>query len=124
MGRFPDIPLLPTGGVTLDTAPAFIAAGAIGVGMGGWLLGDGDPAGVRARAGQIVGAVATARSAGRAMTEVVTLGECLIAFVATTPGPLAEATTFERFVAGAEANVAVGLARLGHDATYIGRVGS
>ena len=52
------------------------------------------------------------------MTEVVTLGECLIAFVATTPGPLAEATTFERFVAGAEANVAVGLARLGHDATY------
>ena len=58
------------------------------------------------------------------MTEVVTLGECLIAFVATTPGPLAEATTFERFVAGAEANVAVGLARLGHDATYIGRVGS
>jgi 2-dehydro-3-deoxygluconokinase len=58
------------------------------------------------------------------VTEVVTLGECLIAFVATTPGPLAEATTFERFVAGAEANVAVGLARLGHAATYIGRVGS
>ncbi len=28
------------------------------------------------------------------MTEVVTLGECLVAFVATTPGPLAEATTF------------------------------
>ena len=27
-------------------------------------------------------------------------------------------------MAGAEANVAVGLARLGHDATYIGRVGS
>ena len=51
--------------MTLDNAPAFIAAGAIGVGMGGWLLGDGDPAGVRARAGQIVGAVATARSAGR-----------------------------------------------------------
>jgi 2-dehydro-3-deoxygluconokinase len=58
------------------------------------------------------------------MTEIVTLGECLVAFVATTPGPLAEATTFERFVAGAEANVAVGLARLGHDAGYVGRVGA
>jgi len=58
------------------------------------------------------------------MTEVVTLGECLVSFVATTPGPLSEATTFERLVAGAEANVAVGLARLGHPVTYIGRVGA
>ncbi|MFL5721126.1 MAG: sugar kinase [Chloroflexota bacterium] len=58
------------------------------------------------------------------MTEVVTLGECLVAFVASTPGPRAEATTFERFVAGAEANVAVGLARLGHDVSFIGRVGA
>jgi 2-dehydro-3-deoxygluconokinase len=58
------------------------------------------------------------------MTEVVTLGECLVAFVATIPGPLAEATTFERFVAGAEANVAVGLARLGHSVAFIGRVGA
>ena len=55
--------------------------------------------------------------------DVVTLGECLAAFVATSPGPLAEARTFERHVAGAEANVAVGLARLGHRAAYIGRVG-
>lgn len=58
------------------------------------------------------------------MTEVVTLGECLIAFVATTPGPLAEANTFERYVVGAEANVAVGLARLGHSVAFIGRVGA
>jgi 2-dehydro-3-deoxygluconokinase len=58
------------------------------------------------------------------MTEVVTVGECLVAFVATDPGPLAEATTFERFVAGAEANVAVGLARLGHEVALIGRVGA
>jgi len=64
-GPFPDIPLLPTGGVTLETAPAFIRAGAIGVGMGGWLIGDGDPAGVRERAGQVVGTVAAARSASR-----------------------------------------------------------
>jgi 2-dehydro-3-deoxygluconokinase len=58
------------------------------------------------------------------MSEVVTLGECLIAFVSTAPGPLSEAVTFERFVAGAEANVAVGLARLGHTVTFIGRVGA
>ena len=48
--------------MTLDNAPAFIAAGAIGVGMGGWLLGDGDPAGIRERAAQIVAAVAAARA--------------------------------------------------------------
>jgi 2-dehydro-3-deoxygluconokinase len=56
--------------------------------------------------------------------DVVTLGECLISLIATAPGPLAEATAFERHVAGAEANVAVGLARLGHSVAYIGRVGS
>jgi len=57
------------------------------------------------------------------MAEVVTLGECLMAFVARSAGPLASATTFDRFIAGAEANVAVGLARLGHTAAYLGRVG-
>ena len=55
--------------------------------------------------------------------DVVTLGESLAAFVAVTPGSLAEAVTFERHVAGAEANVAVGLARLGYTTAYIGRVG-
>jgi 2-dehydro-3-deoxygluconokinase len=58
------------------------------------------------------------------MTDVVTLGECLVSLVATRPGPLAEAAGFDRFVAGAEANVAVGLARLGCDAAYVGRVGN
>ena len=61
-GPFPGISILPTGGVTLETAPAFIAAGAIGVGMGGWLLGDGDPNGVRQRAALVVKAVAAARA--------------------------------------------------------------
>ncbi|HET9082845.1 MAG TPA: sugar kinase [Candidatus Limnocylindrales bacterium] len=55
--------------------------------------------------------------------EVVTLGECLASFVASDPGPLAEARAFVRHIAGAEANVAVGLARLGHAVAYIGRVG-
>ena len=60
-GPFPEIPLLPTGGVTLETAPAFIAAGAVGVGMGGWLLGDGQPAGIRDRAAAVVAAIRAAR---------------------------------------------------------------
>jgi 2-dehydro-3-deoxygluconokinase len=55
--------------------------------------------------------------------EVVTLGECLASLVAAEVGPLAEATTFRRHVAGAEANVAVGLVRLGHPVAFIGRVG-
>jgi 2-dehydro-3-deoxygluconokinase len=55
--------------------------------------------------------------------EVVTLGECLVSFVAGQPGPIAEATSFERHVAGAEANLAVGLVRLGRTVAYIGRVG-
>ena len=61
-GPFPRIPLVPTGGITLKTAPAFIAAGAVAIGMGGWLLGDGDAAGVRKRATAVVAAVAAARA--------------------------------------------------------------
>ncbi len=61
-GPFPDIPLIPTGGVTLESVGAWIAAGAIGVGMGGWLLGDGAPAGVRDRAAKVVAAIAAARA--------------------------------------------------------------
>jgi 2-dehydro-3-deoxygluconokinase len=59
-----------------------------------------------------------------ASPDVVTLGECLVALVASEPGPLAEASRFRRYVAGAEANVAVALARLGHRAAFIGRVGA
>jgi 2-dehydro-3-deoxygluconokinase len=56
--------------------------------------------------------------------EVVTLGEAMVALVTAELGPLAENGTFLRHVAGAEANVAVGLARLGHATAFIGRVGS
>lgn len=54
---------------------------------------------------------------------VVTLGECMASFVARERGPMDEATDFRRTIAGAEANVAVGLARLGIGVSYIGRVG-
>jgi 2-dehydro-3-deoxyphosphogluconate aldolase/(4S)-4-hydroxy-2-oxoglutarate aldolase len=61
-GPFPGLPLLPTGGITLDNAASFIAVGAIGVGMGSWLIGDAEPDGVRDRARQIVAVVTAARA--------------------------------------------------------------
>jgi 2-dehydro-3-deoxyphosphogluconate aldolase / (4S)-4-hydroxy-2-oxoglutarate aldolase len=60
-GPFPDIPFVPSGGVTAETAADFIAAGAAAVGVGGWLIGDAEPAGVTVRARQVVDAVAAAR---------------------------------------------------------------
>lgn len=49
-GPFPDIPIVPTGGVSAQTAGDWIRAGAVAVGMGGWLIGDGEPPGVTTRA--------------------------------------------------------------------------
>lgn len=63
-GPFPDIPLVPTGGVTVETAPAFIRAGALAVGLGSWLTGDGEPAGIAERGAQAVRVVAEARAGG------------------------------------------------------------
>jgi 2-dehydro-3-deoxygluconokinase len=51
------------------------------------------------------------------------LGETMILFLAQQPGPLREASTFSRHVAGAESNVAVGMCRLGGSAGFISRVG-
>ena len=56
-GPFPHIPLLPTGGVTAESAPDFIRAGAVAVGLGSWLIGDGDPNGITGRAAAVVHAV-------------------------------------------------------------------
>src|SRR5947207_4336213 len=56
--------------------------------------------------------------------DVVTCGELLIDFVATEVGmTLAQATLFQKAPGGAPANVAVGLARLGHRAGFMGQVG-
>ena len=57
------------------------------------------------------------------VSDVVTLGEALVAFLASERGPMAEAIAWTRTITGAEANVAVGLARLGVDVAFIGRVG-
>jgi 2-dehydro-3-deoxyphosphogluconate aldolase / (4S)-4-hydroxy-2-oxoglutarate aldolase len=39
-GPLPDVPLVPTGGVGLDEVGAYVAAGALAVGLGGPLQGD------------------------------------------------------------------------------------
>jgi 2-dehydro-3-deoxyphosphogluconate aldolase/(4S)-4-hydroxy-2-oxoglutarate aldolase len=57
-GPLPEIPLIPTGGVTLQNAPAFMAAGALAVGIGSWLTGGGDPGAIRSRAIAITTALA------------------------------------------------------------------
>jgi 2-dehydro-3-deoxyphosphogluconate aldolase / (4S)-4-hydroxy-2-oxoglutarate aldolase len=63
-GPLPNIPLIPTGGVSAETAGGFIGAGAVAVGVGGWLIGNGKPGGVRERAAAIVAAVEEARTVG------------------------------------------------------------
>ncbi len=64
-GPFPHIPFVPTGGVTVDTAPALITAGAVAVGLGSWLTGDGDPAGIAGRGRRIVAVIKAVRETGR-----------------------------------------------------------
>jgi 2-dehydro-3-deoxyphosphogluconate aldolase / (4S)-4-hydroxy-2-oxoglutarate aldolase len=49
-GPFPGIPLVPTGGVSAETAGSWISAGAVAVGMGAWLIGDGDATAIETRA--------------------------------------------------------------------------
>ena len=58
------------------------------------------------------------------MLDVVTFGESMILLAATRPGRLRDADHFARYVAGAESNTAIGLARLGHRAGWVSRVGA
>lgn len=56
--------------------------------------------------------------------DVITIGEAMAMFVATETGDLADAEHFVKRVAGAELNVATGLARLGMNVCWISRVGN
>jgi len=56
--------------------------------------------------------------------EVVTCGEAMLLLLAEPGIPLDRAVHFRRSVAGAESNVAAGLARLGHAVRWLGRVGA
>mgnify|MGYP001759852853 FL=1 len=66
----------------------------------------------------------TLTTAHRAQLDVVTLGEAMAMFVATQTGDLAEVDNFTKRIAGAELNVAIGLARLGLNVGWVSRVGN
>ena len=55
--------------------------------------------------------------------DVITIGEAMAMFVATETGELADVEHFVKRVAGAELNVATGLARLGLSVGWVSRVG-
>lgn len=57
------------------------------------------------------------------MTDVVTLGETMGVVRTTDIGRLRVGHPMSLSIAGAESNVAVGLARLGHSVAWVGRVG-
>ena len=56
-GPLPQVRFVPTGGISAATAGEWIAAGAVAVGIGGWLIGDGQTEGVTERARQMAAAV-------------------------------------------------------------------
>ncbi|MGW0810581.1 sugar kinase [Nonomuraea sp. NPDC002799] len=58
------------------------------------------------------------------MTDLVTFGETMALFAARRTGPLRFARDFDLGLGGAESNVAIGVARLGHRAAWAGRVGA
>ncbi|ASK63855.1 2-dehydro-3-deoxygluconokinase [Virgibacillus phasianinus] len=57
------------------------------------------------------------------MKKVITFGEAMTMFVATEAGSLEDRQTFNKYLAGAETNVAIGLSRLGFDVGFSSRVG-
>lgn len=57
------------------------------------------------------------------MSEVILFGEPMAMFVADTVGNLADVEKFTRLLAGAEVNVAIGLTRLGHEVSYVTKLG-
>jgi 2-dehydro-3-deoxyphosphogluconate aldolase/(4S)-4-hydroxy-2-oxoglutarate aldolase len=61
-GPLPDIPFIPTGGVRAETVADFVAAGAVAIGAGSWLVGDGGATGIGERGRQLVEAVREGRA--------------------------------------------------------------
>ena len=56
--------------------------------------------------------------------DVVTFGEAMVLLVAGQPGPLEQVEVFHKRTAGAETNVAIGLARLGLKVGWASRLGT
>ncbi|WP_066054453.1 sugar kinase [Robertmurraya korlensis] len=57
------------------------------------------------------------------MSKIITIGEPMALFVAEQGGSLEEVKQFGRYVAGAEVNFSIGMARLGHEVTYVTQLG-
>ncbi|MEH6953766.1 sugar kinase [Neobacillus drentensis] len=57
------------------------------------------------------------------MSRIITVGEPMALFVAEQEGSLENVDRFDRFVAGAEVNFSIGMSRLGHQVTYITKLG-
>ncbi|MFV0381010.1 MAG: sugar kinase [Breznakia sp.] len=57
------------------------------------------------------------------MKKILLMGEPMALLIADSYGPLDEVEHFTRSLAGAEVNVAIGLARLGHCPAYVTRLG-
>lgn len=57
------------------------------------------------------------------MPEIITIGESMVMMIASQGEPLEFVANFSRHVAGAESNVAIGLARLGHQVGWISSLG-
>lgn len=55
-GPLPHIPLIPSGGISIETGPGLLAAGAVAIGVGSWLTGPADLDVVEARAAELVAA--------------------------------------------------------------------
>lgn len=58
-GPFDDLPLIPTGGITADNAASYLAAGAVAVGIGGWLTSQRDLSVIAERAAATIEACRT-----------------------------------------------------------------
>lgn len=55
--------------------------------------------------------------------DILSFGETMAMFVAEQSGELAQVSHFEKRIAGADSNVAIGLARLGFNVAWLSRVG-
>ena len=56
--------------------------------------------------------------------DIITFGEAMMLLVADQTGPLEHAKAFHKRTAGAETNVAIGLARLGLKVGWASRLGT
>lgn len=79
---------------------------------------------LRERARALVDALAAQRRMSAAHRgDLVTVGETMSLVQAVEPRPLSHARYLQLGVAGAESHVAIGVRRLGHESTWIGRIG-